>query len=80
MAADKTADQPVLARITSQMSTSGLDASGRYVQGVRVSFKTAQGHMGNVFVPEAQYTPAHVKEMVREAAKNMDEIGSLEVR
>jgi hypothetical protein len=67
---------PATWRINAQMQTTQL-WGGRFVRGVEVSFVSAAGHSGTVFVPEDQYTPDAVKAAVSAKAALMDQIGTL---
>lgn len=46
--------------VTGQMEVTAPDSTGRYVQGVKISFTTFEGLSGTVFVPDAQYNTASV--------------------
>lgn len=65
-------------RVTGQQTATRADPAGRFVHGVVVSFTTAAGHSGEVFAPDAVYTPDRVRAMVAAAAAQMDAIGSLQ--
>lgn len=51
--------------------------SGQFVHGMTVTFTTAQGHQGSVFVPDAQLTPDNVSRAVAAKAEALDAIGNL---
>lgn len=63
--------------ILTQGETTAADASGRYVSGVRVTFKTASGNIGSVFVPDSVYTPAKVREAVNMRYAQMEQVQNL---
>jgi hypothetical protein len=63
-------------RITAQMQTTQL-WGGRFVRGVEISFVTAAGHSGTVFVPEDSFNPDAVAKAVGDKAALMDSIGNL---
>jgi hypothetical protein len=63
--------------ITNQMETSDLGPSGSYVSGVKVSFRTASGATGSVFVAQADYTTERVRAAVAAKAAVADEIAGL---
>jgi len=54
-----------------------FDQQGKMQNGVKISFQTGQGHSGTVFVPQAQYNPERVKELVAAKAQLMDQVGAL---
>lgn len=64
-------------QVTGQQEAQDFNAQHQLVSGVRVMFQTGQGHAGTVFVPMAQYTPEHVREVVGQQAALMDQVGSL---
>lgn len=64
--------------VVSQREDFGPNAAGNYVQGVVVSFRTASGSTGSVFVPAAEYTVDRVREVVDSAAKAMQAVDSLQ--
>jgi len=57
-----------------QFSTTG---SSTPVLGHLISFQTANGNRGTVFVPNDHYTPAQVKAAVQVQANLTDEINAL---
>lgn len=63
--------------VTGQTEYTQVGATGPPVKGVLVAFTTGRGHSGSVFVPYSQYTAAHVRGVVANAAANMDAVGML---
>lgn len=52
--------------------------SGQTIVGVQVFFITGEGWEGSVFVPQTIYpNKEKVREMIRHAARQLDEVGSL---
>ena len=45
--------------------------------GWRVTYETAQGVQGSVFVPQNEYTPDRVKELISEAVATVNQIHQL---
>lgn len=64
--------------VTGQMPTTQL-AGGRFVKGVEVSFVTAKGNTGSVFLPDDQYTPDAVRAAIAERAALMDAVSGLTI-
>ena len=69
--------QSVTWRITSQLETMAPNASGQYVRGVHVTFSTDTGLVGSVFVPNQQYNPGMVAEMIAQRVKQMVAVHNL---
>lgn len=64
--------------VTSQSSATQLGLGGKFEQGYNVTFSTAQGHNGTVFVPNSQYqNPELAKQVIGNAAAALDTVGSL---
>lgn len=63
--------------ITGQAEDFGANAQGQYVQGVRVSFRTAEGATGSVFLPSAEFSVANVRERVESVAGAMRAVSGL---
>lgn len=63
--------------VTTQMETQRLDPSGAFVQGVQVSFRTAEGATGSVFVPRADFNVEKVRAMVAAAAAEVSAVANL---
>jgi hypothetical protein len=53
------------------------NVSGALVQGTEVSFMTASGVLGTVFIPQAQYTVDNVRANVAAQALVLDQIQNL---
>lgn len=64
-------------RVTGQVERLQATPDGKVVSGVVVSFTTAGGHSGTVFVPDTLYDPAHVAQAVQARAAVMDQVGQL---
>lgn len=45
--------------------------------GVTINFVTGRGHPGTLFVPNAKYTTDGVRQLLADAALNIDNIGAL---
>lgn len=65
-------------RIVSQQETTRPDNSGRFVSGVLVMFQTSNGLTGSVFVPDQQYTPDVVRQLVQQRVDLMTAVHTLE--
>lgn len=63
--------------ITAQMETTDVGPQGTYVSGVKVTFRTAAGVMGSVFVPQADYTVDRIRALINERAAVMDNVAGL---
>lgn len=63
--------------ITGQIETVDLGPAGAYVQGVKVTFRTASGAIASVFVPDAQLTATHVRELIEAKAATLEAIAGL---
>lgn len=55
------ADQGPAWTVISQSETMGISPTGGAGSGVKVSFRLADGTVGSVFLPDAQYTAENVK-------------------
>jgi hypothetical protein len=64
--------------ITAQMEQLKPTPDGKVTQGVVITFRTAAGNVGTVFVPDAQYSPAAVAAAVGQRAMAMDQVSSLQ--
>lgn len=64
--------------ITQQVETTDLGPDGIYTGGVRVTFRTASGTLGSVFVPHAAYTVEKVRAAVAERAATLDAVAGLQ--
>ncbi len=63
--------------VTGQVEATEFSQQGQMQKGVRISFQTGQGHTGTVFVPQAQYNPDTVRQLVQAQANLMDQVGAL---
>jgi hypothetical protein len=64
-------------QVTQQSETSDIGPEGTYVAGVKVTFRTARGVVGSVFVPSKDYTIDTVQRMVSERAAVVDAVAGL---
>lgn len=64
-------------QVVSQRETSDIGPDGNYTHGFRVSFTTAGGHQGSVFIPDNLYFPDNVRAAVAARAAVMDAVGDL---
>ena len=65
-------------RITGQVSDQVINTqAGQTLTGTYVYYVTGNGNQGSVFVEDAVYSVQRVKEMVRDAAKRLDDVGEL---
>lgn len=63
--------------VTAQREAMEPDATGAYVAGYVVSFTTAAGHPGSVFVPMRDYTVEKVRALIAARAVTIDAVGEL---
>lgn len=63
--------------VTGQVEGIETGPTGTFTRGVRVSFRTVSGAIGSVFVPADQWTVAHVRELVADAAGKADAVQTL---
>lgn len=63
--------------VTGQVEDFGPDAIGNYVSGVKVSFRTANGAQGSVFIPAAEYSVDRARQLIGAAARAMAEVQEL---
>jgi hypothetical protein len=73
---DQDQDAPLWV-ITSQQETVDLAASGAYVNGTRVAFRTRSGALGSVFIPSTEYNPAGVRSKVNQLATDMENVHNM---
>lgn len=71
------ADKPPAWEVTAQVQTTDLGPAGAYVDGVRISFRTAAGALGTVFVANGDYTVERVRSLIAERAAVMDAVHGL---
>lgn len=64
--------------VTGQIEEFQPNDRGQYVPGVTVSFRTAAGHQGSVFVPRTEYNERRALELISAAASTMDAVGALQ--
>lgn len=64
--------------IIQQSPTSDLGPEGSYVSGIKVTFRTAAGVTGSVFVPEAGYSVEAVRAAVSARAAVADGVAGLQ--
>jgi hypothetical protein len=65
-------------QVTTQQERSMPNARGGFDQGVQVGFRTKGGLEGSVFVPNAQYDAAHVKELIAARVASMESVQALQ--
>jgi hypothetical protein len=63
--------------VTSVISTTGQDGTGRYSQGKNVTFTLASGVTGSVFVPDNLFTPDQVKQAIMAEADKLHQVSQL---
>jgi hypothetical protein len=63
--------------VTNQAETADIGPDGTYVQGVKVTFRTADGHTGSVFVPASMYNADQVRKMVADRASVVTAVAGL---
>ena len=63
--------------VTAQHEDTQVLANGKVAHGVVVTFATAGGHTGTVFIPDADYTPDKARGLIAARAALMDTIGKL---
>lgn len=64
-------------QVTGQQETVDQGPAGTFVAGVRVSFRTASGATGSVFVPTSDYTAERVRQLVAERAATVETVAGL---
>lgn len=64
-------------RVTAQQETTMPGASGTFTRGLQVFFVTGSGVTASVFVPELQYSPDKVRELIAQKVANLAEVDSL---
>lgn len=63
--------------VISQTETMGIGPTGSAGSGVKVTFRTADGTVGSVFVPDAQYTAENVKAAIAARVAAFDAVKGL---
>ena len=71
------AEQPTQWTITTQQEGSRPNATGQYVEGVTIGFQTINGLTGTVFVPNTQYNPQAVKDLINARVAAMQAVQGL---
>lgn len=74
MATDET---PPAWVVTSQQETTDLAPDGTYKAGVRVTFRTAAGTLGSVFLTHQDYTLDVARRTIAERAAVLDAVSGL---
>jgi hypothetical protein len=64
--------------VTGHQETTGQLDSGAFGEGVKVTFRTAAGWTGSVFIPRAEYTTENVARAINAKAQTMAEIAALQ--
>jgi hypothetical protein len=73
-------DEPTTApawTVTQQQETTEPGPTGNYVQGVRISFRTAGGVNGSVFLQASDYTVPAARTAIAARAAQLDAVQSL---
>lgn len=73
------ANTAAVATITGQAEVTDYDTDGTLKPGYRVSFQTAKGVMGTVFVPRVTYSQSAVLAAVKAHAATLDSVQGFEV-
>lgn len=63
--------------VTGTAETTDVDATGKFVKGILVSFHTTGGHDGSVFLPVDQATPDRVRAVIEARVAQLDDITAL---
>jgi len=71
------ADSTPAWEISGQQETVELGPAGTFVPGVKVSFRTATGDIGSVFLPHDQYTVERARAAVAERAATFSAVRGL---
>ena len=69
-------DAPAYEVIGQRPDFAQSDAGG-FVQGVTITYRTAAGHTGQVFVADTAYNVASVQKLLSARAAEMDAVGRL---
>lgn len=64
-------------QVTSQSPTTRVGPTNNVEDGYDIAFVTGLGQSGTVFVPNARYTPAYVKQAIAERAAQVDAVAQL---
>lgn len=65
-------------QVTQQQEVTDLGPSGAYVAGVKVTFRTAAGAVGSVFLPHDAYGVEQVRKAISERAATLDAVARLQ--
>lgn len=71
-----TSDSPAW-EVIGQVPDVGANDQGVFVQGVTVTYRTASGVVGKVFVPQSQFTADQVRAIVTERAGHSEAVAQL---
>lgn len=63
--------------VTGQTQATELADTGGFVSGVTVSFRTGNGVIGSVFVPDSIYNVDTVRQLVSQRAASLDAVHGL---
>lgn len=63
--------------VTAQRQTTDLSPDGRFVDVIEVTFLTDGGTAGTVRVPERQYSPERVRELIQQRVDTITAVESL---
>lgn len=63
--------------VTSQQETARPVAGGQVARGMLISFRTATGQAGSVFVEDANYNPDYVRAAILNRAQMIDAVQQL---
>lgn len=64
--------------VTQQTESTDIGPTGAYVPGVRVTFRTASGAVGSVFVPHTDYTVDRVRAAITARAAVIEGVAGLQ--
>jgi hypothetical protein len=64
--------------VTQQTEATDIGPTGAYVSGVRVTFRTASGAVGSVFVPHTDYTVERVRAAIAARAGVIEGVAGLQ--
>ena len=70
-------DEPITWTVLDQREESRDPGDGIYTTGMVVRFRTGSGALGTVFVPDRDYTPARVRQLVAERATAIEAVAHL---
>lgn len=64
-------------RVVSQQQTTFRGPDGTFTEGVKVTFQTAHGLYGYVYVTDADYTPENVHAAIAARVEQMEAVANL---